>query len=62
MPRFWVEVAGAGLARPGWSGQGSSDLRVIKMMLLRRVQGLEPAVACTPSMGADLEGESPSRR
>jgi hypothetical protein len=25
--------------------QGTSDLRVIKMMLLRRLQGLEPAVA-----------------
>ena len=30
MPRFCVEVAGAGLARPGGLGQGTSDLRVMR--------------------------------
>jgi hypothetical protein len=29
MPRFCLEVAGAGLARPGGLGQGTSDLRVM---------------------------------
>jgi hypothetical protein len=30
MPRFSLEVAGAGLARPGGLGQGTSDLRVMR--------------------------------
>jgi hypothetical protein len=31
MPRFCIEVAGAGLARPGGLGQGTSDLRVMRL-------------------------------
>ena len=51
MPRFCVEVAGAGLACPG-AVQGTSDLRVVRMILGRRLQEMGSAVVCV-GLGTD---------